>query len=511
MLEKIKYLLKHSFIYSISNIVSKASGIILLPLYTNYFSVGEYGRLGLILVIIVSLSQSLILGQNLSIIRYNNSPEFKSKIKSILFTLIILVILIIVVFIIISKLLLVQISGLFGEINLYKDYLNIAIYIIAFTTINNLLLSKLRADDDSVMYTLSAVVKVIIIVALNIYLIVHKGLKIDGVLYSQLAGEIVQMLIILPKIIRQIKLKIEYNIIGETMKFGIPLIFSAMAINLLNGSDRFIIKFFSGDTELGLYELGYRVAGIINMFLIMPLGLTLMPLAYRLYKQEGDKEYYKKLKTYIAFFLIWSGFALSLYGKELVELFAQQETYYRASLVVPLIVFSYVIYGISMISSFGMYLSGNNKFVAYITLFCAALNIGLNFWLVPLYGMLGAAINTVIAFAVLDILSNIASNKYYKINYEHWKIIRLYIIGILILLGSDYLNDLHLLMRIFIKLILTILFPLIIILTGYFSKRELLSVSGAIKKWKNPVNWKTNFELEKSKNQSNKNDTSSGD
>ncbi len=54
MLDKLKYLIKHSFIYSISNIVSKASGIILLPLYTNYFSVGEYGRLGLILVIIVS-------------------------------------------------------------------------------------------------------------------------------------------------------------------------------------------------------------------------------------------------------------------------------------------------------------------------------------------------------------------------------------------------------------------------------------------------------------------------
>ena len=36
--------------------------------------------------------------------------------------------------------------------------------------------------------------------------------------------------------------------------------------------------------------------------------------------------------------------------------------------------------------------------------------------------MIGAAINTVIAFAVLDLLSNVASNKYYKIDYEHLEI-----------------------------------------------------------------------------------------
>ncbi len=499
MLEKIKYLIKHSFIYSISNIFSKASGIILLPIYTNYFSVSEYGRLGLVLIIIVLFSQSLILGQNLSIIRYNNSIEFKSNIKSILFSLIILIISIIGVFVLVTNLFLIQISGWFGEINLYKNLLHIAIYVIAFTTFNNLILSKLRADDDSVRYTLSGIIKVIVLIGLSIYLIVYNGFGIEGVLYSQLAAEIIQTLIVIPKILRQVKIKLEYRIIIDAIKFGFPLIFSAMAINLLNGSDRFIIKFYSGDKELGLYELGYRVAGVINMFIIIPFGLTVMPLAYRLYKQGGDKEYYKKLKTYVAFFLVWAGLALSIYGKELVELFARQETYYPAATVVPLIVLAYIIYGISMISSFGMYLTGNNKFAAYITLLSAGLNIGLNFWLVPIYGMLGAAINTVIAFAVLDLLSNVASNKYYKIDYEYLKLTRLFIIGFLIFWGAVYTQDLSLLMRLFLKLVILFSFPFIIILTGYFSKKELVSIYGAVRKWKNPLRWKSNFNSKKSK------------
>jgi O-antigen/teichoic acid export membrane protein len=303
----------------------------------------------------------------------------------------ILILIVTIIFILIAELLLTQIAGLFGEINLYKDLLNIAIYIIAAITINNLFLSKLRADDNSTLYTLSTIIKVVMMVVLSIYLIVYRGFGIEGVLYSQLGGEVLQTLVILPKIINQMKMKIELSIIVQSLKFGIPLIFSAMAINLLNGSDRFILKFLAGETVLGLYELGYKVAGVVNMFVIMPFGLTLMPLAYKLYKQEGDKEYYKKLKTYVAFVFIWAGFALSLFSKELVELFALQESYYSASVVVPLIVLAYVIYGISMVSSLGMYLTGNNYFIAYITLFCAALNIGLNFWLIPIYGMMGAA------------------------------------------------------------------------------------------------------------------------
>lgn len=502
MLGSLKHLVKHSFIYSISNVALKASGVILLPIYTSYFSVEQYGRLGLILVIIVLFSQSLILGQGVSVIRFNNSSEFNSKKESILFTLTILILFTIAAFILISESFLVQISGWFGEVSLYKDYLNIAIYIIAFTTINNLFLSKLRADDNSIVYTISSIVKVIIMVVLSIYLIVGRGLGIDGVLYSQLAGEAIQTLVVLPKIIRQMKLKFEYNIVGQSLKFGIPLIFSAMAINLLNGSDRFIIKFLSGETELGLYELGYKIAGVVNMFVIMPFGLTLMPIAYKIYKQDGDKEYYKKLKTYVAFVLVWAGFALSLYGKELVEIFALQEAYYPAATVVPLIVLAYVIYGVSMISSLGMYLTGNNYFIAYITLFCAALNIGLNFWLIPLYGMMGAAVNTVIAFVVLDLFSNISSNRYYKIEYEYLKLIKLFIFGILIFWAGYQLNDISFLLRVFLKLILITLFPFIIILSGYFSKKELKLISGGIKKWRNPMKWKHNLEIEKLKKES---------
>jgi O-antigen/teichoic acid export membrane protein len=486
-----KKLLKHSFVYSISNVAVKASGIILLPLYTTYFSVAEYGRLGLILITIIIISQSLIFGQGLSLIRYNNSTEFKDKKKSIFFTLSIVITFVILIFIIVANSFITQTAALFGNAIQYKPLLQISIYIISVITLNNLLLSKLRADENTILYTLSSIVKIIVMVLINIYLIVYEKLGIESVLYAQLIGELIQTAVVLPPVIKHMEVKFEYGIIPHSLKFGVPLIFSAMAINLLNGSDRYLLKFMTNENVLGLYELGYKVAGVINMFVILPFGLTLMPLAYKMFRKEGDKEYYSKLKTYVTFVLLWAGLALSLFGKELIMLFAQDPSYYPAYSVVPFIVLAYVIYGTSMISSLGMILTGNNFFVAFITLFCASLNIGLNFWLIPEYGMMGAAINTVVAFFILDFLSNVASNRYYKIPYEYLKILTLFLICITFILAGTLSNEFDLITRVPIKLLIIIVFPLIAVLMKYFKYEDLVLIKGAIKKWIKPSSWMT--------------------
>lgn len=490
MLEQIKQLLKHSFVYSISNIAIKASGIILLPVYTAYFSVEDYGKLGLIQITIIIVSQSLILGQGLSLIRFNNSIEFASKKKSILFTLSTFILVVVGGFTLITNIFIDKISLLFGNVAEYSPLLEIAIYIVAGVTLNNLFLSKLRADENSILYTSSSVTKITVMIILNLYLVISEGMGIESVLYSQLVGEAVQLILILPSIIKQIDFHFELNFIFPSLKYGLPLIFSAMAINLLNGSDRYILKALSSYEELGLYELGYKVAGVINMFLIIPFGLTLLPMSFKIYKTEGDKLYYAKLKTYVTAFLVWSGLALSVFARELVVLFAQNQSYYPAYTVVSFIVLAYVVYGMSMISSLGMYLTGKNHYIAFITIFCAGINIGLNFWLIPRYGMIGAAANTSVSFIILDVLSNAASGKYYKIPYEYFKLIKLFTLAVLLYILTDLTNQFDLILSVGVKLFSIVLFPILIIATGYFTKKELTLLKGAIKKWIRPTEWK---------------------
>jgi O-antigen/teichoic acid export membrane protein len=490
MLVQIKHLLKHSFIYSISNASLKASGIVLLPLYTSHFTVEEYGTLGLLLITIVLMSQSLILGQGLSLIRYNNSEIFKPNRNSIFFTLTVLVFIIILVFVAISNIYIVELSSLFGDSIVYRLYLSIAILIAAAVTINNLFLSKLRADESSILYTVSIVIKILIMIGVNYYLILHEKMGIEAVLYALLAGEVSITLIIIPRMISLMTFRLEFTIIKETLEFGFPLIFSTMAINLLNGSDRFLIKYLGNETELGLYELGYKIAGIVSMFIILPFGMTLMPIAYKMFKKEGDKHYYSKLKTYSSFIFIWMGLAISIFSEDIVKLFALNSSFYSAYTVVPLIVLAYVIYGVSMISALGMYLTGKSHLIAYITIFCAALNIGLNFWLIPEYGMMGAAVNTVISFAILDIFTNIASNNYYTIPYEHLKVIKIFILGLCLFAISTFIDIDMLVGEFAFKFSLIVVFPFLTLSIKYFTNVEIEAINNGLIKWRNPLKWK---------------------
>lgn len=496
MIENLKNILKHSFVYGISNVAQKASGIILLPLFTYYLTVEEYGRYGLLFVTTIIISQSLVLGQSSSIIRYNNSTAYISERKSIFFSLTLLVLSVTILFVFVSELYIEQITGWFGSAQDFKIPVRICVYIIAVITINNLLLGKIRADEKSILYTISGLIKIFVQIGVTVYLLVTLESGLIGVLLGQLAGEVSTMVVVIPSLLKEIELKFEKSIIKDSLRFGLPLVFSAVAINLLNGSDRYIIKYLIGEKVLGLYELGYRVAGIINMLLIIPFNLSLLPVAYKVYQTEGDKDYYKKLKTYLAFVLVWSGLYLSLFSKEIVMIFAQNSSYYSAFTVVPYIILAYILYGLSTISSLGMYLSGKNFYMAFITMFCAGINIGLNFWLIPEYGIVAAAVNTAVAFLIQDLLSILASNKYYKIKYEYFKLIKIFFIGFLLFYLADLFLTKSLIENILIKFSAGVLFPVFCFFLGCFEKKELLVIKKVFLKWKNPKDWIQNLKIE---------------
>ncbi|KAB2845975.1 MAG: oligosaccharide flippase family protein, partial [Ignavibacterium sp.] len=480
----------------ISNVATKASGIILLPIYTSYFTVEEFGRLGLVLAIITIMIQIVVLGQNQSILKFNNQIEYIDKKKSILFTLTLFVIFSALVFIVIGEFGAPWLAKILGNYNDYYSSLRIAIYIVVVSIITNVFQNKLRADEKSVSFTVISLIKLFVLIAATVYLVTSLKLGINGVLYGQLISEIVTLIILTPFMLKLMEYRFEKNILTASLKFGLPLIFSALSMTLLNISDRFLIKFLDSEEALGLYELGYRVAGILNMFMIMPLSLTLLPVAYKVYQQPGDKDYYVKIMTYASYFLVWGALALSIFSKEIIELFSGSGSYLPAYEVVPVILFAYVFFGMSLISSLGMYLTSKTTYIAIITIVSAVLNIILNFVFIPIYGIMGAAVNTLIAFIFLYVSSDIISSRYYKIDFENSKLFRLFILSIIVLWLMPYLGNIAILIRSILKLVIIILFPFILSLVGYFNKKEINAISGAIKKWYNPFNWKKNLNLE---------------
>jgi O-antigen/teichoic acid export membrane protein len=476
MYSKIKQFLKHSSIYSIGNIAVKGIGVITLPIYTKFISVPEFGLLGLIEISMAILVEIFTLGQANSILLLSNSIENKDQRKSAFYSISIVVFIIAFSALLIFELFKTPVLNLFYAPIEFSNLYTLALLVILLRVINTLFLFQLRALEKSTLYTVVILTKLFLIVLFVIFFVSVKQLGITGVLYSYILSEVLVFIIQLPLMIRRMQFQFNLKAVKIAFNFGIPLIFSSIGMMVLNLSDRYMLQIFTDLRTVGLYDLGYRIAGIINMFLIMPFSLALLPSAYKVYKTEGDKRYYSKLMTYMCFVLVWSGLALSLFSKEIVGLFALNPEYNSAFVVIPIIILSYIFSATRNLASLGMFLTKNTKHIAYITISAAILNICLNLLLIPRFGIMAAAYNTLISFILFYFITKYYADKFYKISYENVKLFKIFCIGILLyIIINSVFSDVTII-GMLVKTFMVIIFPLILYSLNLFDTIEIQAI-----------------------------------
>lgn len=473
MLERLKSTVRDTFVYSLSNIAAKAVGVFLIPLYTAKLTTAQFGIWDLFDVTITILAEIFILGQASSIILLNNSEEYKEKKESTLFTLTVLVFSVSAVVVLFAEGISSLFPTMFQKSLVQAGYIRIAAYIVLLRVLNNLFFSKIRADQESGYFTYVSIARLLLITGITIYFVVVENSGIAGILYSTAVGELIILAVLLVKIIPQMKLNFDKEILSASLKFGFPLLFSSIGFMLLNLSDRYIIKYLLGASAEGIYGLGYRVAGVLNMFLILPFNLGLLPIAYKFYGKNDDKRFFSKLMTYSTFFFIWGFIFLSLFSPELIKVFAQKREFYGAYMIVPLILLSYVFSGMRLTASLGMLLTKNTKHIAWISIAAAALNVILNFIFIPMFGLLAAAVNTLVAFIVFYFVTQNFSDRYFKIPFENRKLFTMILIGSAISALAYFLHSFNHAFSILIKLVLIISFPFLLFFFKFYEKAEL--------------------------------------
>jgi O-antigen/teichoic acid export membrane protein len=473
MLEKLQSTFRHTLIYSFSNIAAKAVGVLLLPLYISKLSITDFGNWDIIDSTIQILAELFILGQASAIILLNNSNEFKGKKENALFTITVFVIIVCSLLVLFAEVITALFEDFFKYSQITADYIRLIAYIVLLRVINNLFLSKVRADEQSSYYTIISTFRILIITLLTIYVVAFRNMGIAGILFSAAFGEFLVIILLLTKMIPLMNTKFDRAILHSALKFGLPLVFSSLGFMLLNLSDRFLIKFILGSEALAPYGLAYRVAGVLNMFLILPFNLSLLPVAYKIFGEKDDARYYSKIMTYSSFIFVWGFIFLSLFSKEIILIFADKSEYYYSFIFVPIILVSYVFSGMRLTASLGMMLTKNTKPIAWITIGSASINIILNLLLLPIFGVIAAAINTLVAFLLFYILTNSYSDKYFKIPFENSKLFKMILIGTLLSSTIYFLPELNIYLLILIKVIIVILFPFILFAMKFYEKSEL--------------------------------------
>ncbi|GFP74218.1 lipopolysaccharide biosynthesis protein [Clostridium fungisolvens] len=415
----LKKIIKEAGIYFVGSIGIAIISFVLSLLYSRIFSTSDFGYYSLVINVYNLVTTFLTGWMTHSIVRFYNDYKAKNELKFFSGTLFILHIFVSIVVFVVFFLI-----GMFLKNDLFRDIIWILSINYLFDGLLLIINGFFRADGKSSDYSksifLNSVFKAIILLVLY-YIIGRKN--IDIIIVSFFIAGLIQTIYLLIKYkdYKFIKIKnFDYQIFKRSLNFGFPLIGVSLINWILSLSDRYIIKIFWPAKDVGLYSYGYQMGNALFYTLTICIMLGAYPNLAKEWETKGKASIEKLISKYLELFfyvLIPCTFAIFILGKNVIELLCGQE-YWSSYKVFEITCFSYAVYGLIQYTNIPWVLVGNTKKILSLNIIAALTNIILNFLLIPKYGYIIAAINTLVAFIVYVCISLIQTKNIFAVKVE---------------------------------------------------------------------------------------------
>jgi O-antigen/teichoic acid export membrane protein len=373
-------------------------GIILIPLLTKTLGAYGYGLWQQAMVTIGILSPLASFGLNNALVRFLPAKKQKNDKQqlflSILFFKFTISILLLSLFIVFSE----RIAHYFFNNETSIVLITGFIFLIGGTNI--LCQFYFRSLRKIKIYSLFRIIDSYAKIAVAYYMILI-GKGIFGALQGYLCVEIIFLFIYLGIIISEIGFSVpKFSDLKQYLKYGIPLIPTGISLWMIMFSDRYVISYYMEFSNVGVYSAAYNV-GFLFFMIVELFDFVLMPTIAKFY-DEGNVE---KVKTYLRFvFKIYLLLAipaivgLSFLSKQILVFFTTAQIAENGWLITPIIAISSLFSGLFVIYDKPLRMSKKTSKIGLIVTITAILNLLLNFGLIPRYGILGAAIATLISY-----------------------------------------------------------------------------------------------------------------
>jgi O-antigen/teichoic acid export membrane protein len=194
----------------------------------------------------------------------------------------------------------------------------------------------------------------------------------------------------------------------ELLIFSIPLLFSAILNSLLHLTDTLMLGSLKNTTEVGLYNAALPAAHFIS-FPLIALIMIYIPIFTGLYARNKHGEIrrnYSILTKWLcsASFPLFA--VLFLYPEQSLS-FLFGSTYAPSANALRILSFGFIFdifVGPCGASLIGI---GKSRFVMFASFTMVILNISLNVILIPFYGIIGAAIATMVSLTSINIIQSV--------------------------------------------------------------------------------------------------------
>ena len=225
------------------------------------------------------------------------------------------------------------------------------------------------------------------------------------------------------------------------LNFSYPLMFVTILQTFMHWMDILMLGYFTDATTVGLYHPAARTAGLLQALLLSFISIYAPMMAQ--FHREGDRkkmdDTYKLVSRWLlmcaipisAIFIIFPGKVMLLFGPE----------YLPSAKILVILTGATFIQAIFGAAGPTLSMSGHTKLVLWNTIGAFALNFSLNIFLIPNYGIIGAAIATLTSLIVVGFARTIEVSVILKMNFFDRKVIKPIFAGITVFTGLLLIKD----------------------------------------------------------------------
>lgn len=432
--------------YSVANIFLKAANFLLLPIISHFIMPREYGYYSLFLtgyLILLTVIQGGLYSTLTKFYLDADNERLRQKTFSILLTSAFFIGLLMSALIFVTA---PQMSRLITGTSIYISTIRLFAWLLVLEACVDLILQLQKTKEEVGKVIYYTFINAGTNFVLTFVFIIYFKFGIYGLVLSQVIAHFTTMLLMTAYTGKNYSVEDLPVNLSAIIKFSLPLMLAGVFTTCTDLADRIILDHFYDSQKVGIYSFSYKIANVMYIYVIA-FRTAWVPHAIKKFGEEGYSEHFGRVFTKYLFMALSIFLSVSLLVPVLFDFKLSDSIYlfnpaYRSGItILPFVLLGYLCNGIVSFNSIFPYTTGKSTYFLFNDAISFVLNITLNFMLIPIWGMNGAALATFISYIVPAFYMYSISRNVISVTYEKASVAVFAVAAFCIFATGVYLNN----------------------------------------------------------------------
>ena len=429
-------LLSHSALYMMANLLQRGLSFLLIPLYARYFTTAEFGAMDMLYQLAITLALLTSLGLPQGLVRGfylagdDGAVMPEEDRRKLLGALVTFLLPITGITTAILLLFADPISNSLFQHQGQAHWIRLTAWVYLAMVLQQLPLQLYKTQQRSMAFAGWSLATFILIAGGNLYFIMILKWGLPGMLWGNLLGVGVTAVLLSLLFLPNLRLNWEWGRLAPLFAFGLPMLPNLLCRKVLEIANRYMLPYWHGLSEVGLFSMGARVAAIMDILLLVPFLYAWQPFFYSLSKNPHAPRIFARVTHYFFLLLICIFLGLQVF-QGLALHYLGHGKFDAAGPVVSFLVLAVMFNGIQYCVSAGIHLRKKLVPEMGIMAAAAALNVVLNLFFIPHFGATGAAGATALSYFFYLVGTFVLSQKHYPVPYLWGRALIISLLGLM--------------------------------------------------------------------------------